>query len=133
MTVNTRPEQDEKDVDSERVTATVANFDNLAEAPYIADFLVDENAIESIAPARDLRQAGIREEGELFQQISGEKVKLPYGFAKITVLGKATMTRIVFGPPQCEPVLGILGLENLGIKPKPVASPVPRMVAMPYK
>jgi len=129
-----RIEQDEKDIEAERVTATVANFDNLAEAPYIADFLVDEHAVESIAPARDLRQAGIREEGEIFQQIDGEKVKLPYGFAKITVLGKATMTRIIFGPPQCEPVLGVLGLENLGIKTKPAEGPpIPRMAAIPYE
>jgi predicted aspartyl protease len=40
---------------------------------------------------------------------------LDYGFAEIELMGKVTTGRILFGPDNCEPLLGVTVMESLGV------------------
>ena len=44
-----------------------------------------------------------------------------------------TVTRIVFGPPDVEPILGAVALESTGIGVDPVSKQLRRMAAKPLK
>lgn len=58
---------------------------------------------------------------------------IPYGFARVSFLGSETVTRIVFGPEDAEPLLGVVALESTGIGVDPVTKTLRRMAAKPLK
>jgi predicted aspartyl protease len=60
-------------------------------------------------------------------------LELPYGFARVSFLGSETVTRIVFGPEDAEPLLGVVALESTGIGVDPVTKTLRRMAAKPLK
>jgi len=101
---------------------------------YESEFLVDTGAIDCLAPACALREAGIRIEGnDIYERANGEIVEYPYGFARVTFMGAETVTRVVFGPDKCEPLLGVVALESTGIGVDPVTRSLRRMAAKPLK
>ena len=101
------------------VTTTVRRLAGHGRA-FVADFLVDTGAIDCLAPAKALRKAGIKPEGKNVCELAdGRPVELEYGFARISLLGEETVTPIIFGPEESEPILGVLALEGLGISVDP--------------
>ena len=81
-----------------------------------------------------LVQAGIRPEGKaVYELANGEPVEYEYGFARITFLGAETVAQIIFGPPETEPILGVVALENTGVTVDPVTKTLRRMHAKPLK
>jgi predicted aspartyl protease len=99
-----------------------------------ADFLVDTGALNCMAPAPALRRIGVRPEGkEVFEPASGEAVEYPYAFARLAFFGAETVTRIIFGPDDSEPLLGVIALEDAGIGVDPVSRTLKRMTAKPLK
>lgn len=115
------------------VTVSVANL-RKDEPPYEADFLVDTGAIDCLAPASALKAAGIEIEGrDVYELANGEVVEYPFGFARITFMGSETVAQIIFGPEDCEPILGTVALENTGISVDPVSRNLRRMAAKPLK
>ena len=85
-----------------------------------AEFLVDTGAVDSLAPAKALRKAGIKPEGKNVCELAdGSPVELEYGFARRSLMGQETVTPIIFGPEGSEPILGELALEGLGISVDP--------------
>lgn len=101
---------------------------------YSATFLVDTGAVDCVAPAKALRKAGIREEGRApYSLATGDIIELPYGFARVSFMGSETVTQIVFGSDDCEPLLGVVALENTGIGIDPVSKTLRRMTAKPLK
>lgn len=115
------------------VTVTVANL-RKDQPPYEADFLVDTGAIDCFAPASALKAAGIEIEGrDVYELANGEVVEYPFGFARITFMGSETVVQIIFGPENCEPILGTVALENTGIGVDPVSRNLRRMAAKPLK
>ena len=116
-----------------RVTATVSN---LSKSPpfYEAVFLVDTGAIDCMAPASQLVKAGIQVEGkEVYELANGQPVEYPYGFARVSFMGAETVTQVIFGPEDAEPILGVVALENTGITVDPVSLSLKRMTAKPLK
>jgi clan AA aspartic protease len=102
--------------------------------PYRAEFLVDTGAVDCMAPAAALRKAGIRQEGtKVYELANGQPVEYPYGFARIAFLGSETVVQIIFGPDNCEPLLGVVALENVGIGVDPRSRTLQRMAATPLK
>jgi clan AA aspartic protease len=115
------------------VTASLSNLRNDKPA-YENEFLVDTGAIDCLAPATALVDAGIVEEGRaVYELANGEVVEFPYGFARISFMGAETVTQVIFGPEGCEPILGVVALENTGIGVDPSTRTLRKMSAKPLK
>lgn len=115
------------------VTVTVTNLEK-TRSPFEGEFLVDTGAIDCLVPASELEQAGIQIEGrDVYELANGDVVEYPYGFARIGFLGNETVAQVIFGPEDCEPILGTVALENTGIGVDPVSRSLRRMAAKPLK
>ena len=115
------------------VTVTVSNLQKSKPA-YAASFLVDTGAIVCLAPADELRKAGIEPEGrEAYELANGAPVEYDYGFARVSFMGSDTVSKIIFGPDQVEPLLGVTALESVGIGVDPVTQTFKRHAALPLK
>jgi clan AA aspartic protease len=115
------------------VTVNVSNLQK-SQPPFEGEFLVDTGAIDCLAPASALRNAGIGIEGkDVYELANSEVVEHPYGFARISFMGSETVAQIIFGPEDCEPILGVVALENTGVGVDPVSFGLKRMAAKPLK
>ena len=116
-----------------RVTARISPLAGKGR-PYQADFLVDTGTIHCLAPASRLTAAGIKPEGKtVYEMVDGRPVEMQYGFARISFLGSETVAHIIFGPEQCEPLLGVVALENTGVTVDPTTQTLRRLHAQPLK
>src|SRR6266849_3121522 len=83
---------------------------------YEADFLVDTGATDCLAPGSKLRHAGIRPVGRMSYELAdGSTAEYNFGLAVIQFMGEITSGRIIFGPEDSEPLLGVTALESVGI------------------
>ena len=115
------------------VTVTVTNLTK-SKAGYESLFLVDTGAIHCLAPANELEKAGIEVEGkEVYELANGEPFECNYGFARVSFMGSETVTQIIFGPEDVEPILGVLALESVGIVVDPKTRSLKRMPAISLK
>lgn len=115
------------------VTVTVTNLVK-DRPPFEGEFLVDTGAIDCMVSASALHDAGVQVEGrDVYELANGEMVEYPYGFARIGFLGNETVAQVIFGPEDCEPILGTVALENTGIGVDPVTRSLRRMAAKPLK
>jgi clan AA aspartic protease len=103
-------------------------------APYQAEFLVDTGAIDCMVPSQALKNIGILIEGkDSYELVDGSLIEYPYGFARISFMGSETVVQVIFGEDDCEPLLGVVALENVGIGVDPVTKTLKRMAAKPLK
>jgi clan AA aspartic protease len=101
---------------------------------YQADFLVDTGATDSLAPAKALRRIGVRPRGRMaYELANGTTVEYDFGGAEIEFMGELTFGRVIFGPDQCEPILGVTALESVGITIDPASQRLKRLPAIPLK
>jgi predicted aspartyl protease len=115
------------------VTVSASNLARDA-TPYQADFLVDTGAIDCMAPGDELTRAGIQVEGRaVYELANGQPVEYEYGFARVSFLGAETVAQIIFGPPNTEPILGVVALENTGVTVDPITRTLKRLPAKPLK
>jgi clan AA aspartic protease len=117
-------------------THVTTQISNLAQdaAPWEAEFLVDTGAIDCMAPRDRLIEAGIRPEGKsVYELANGQPVEYEYGFVRVAFLGAETVAQIIFGPPDTEPILGVVALENTGLMVDPITRTLRRMHARPLK
>jgi clan AA aspartic protease len=115
------------------VTATLRSLPK-ARKKYEADFLVDSGATDTLAPASKLKKAGIQPVGKMaYELASGEIVEYPFGLAVIEFMGEITSGRVIFGPDEAEPLLGVTALESVGILVDPASQRLKRLPAIPLK
>ena len=101
---------------------------------YEADFLVDTGATDSLAPASELRNAGIEPVGKtVYELANGRVVEYEFGLAEISFMGEITAGRVIFGPDNAEPILGVTALESVGITIDPATRTLKRLPAIPLK
>ena len=82
---------------------------------YDADFLVDTGAMDTMAPASELKRIGIKPTGkEVYELANGELVEWEHGSAEIEFMGVVVPIRIIFGPDNSKPLLGVVALEMAG-------------------
>ena len=118
------------------LTYVTARIGNLVKngSPFEAEFLVDAGAIHCMAPGDKLMAAGIQPEGKsVYELASGEPIEYEWGFARVSFLGDETVSRVIFGPPESEPVLGVVALESVGLVVDPISKTLRRLPAMPLK
>jgi clan AA aspartic protease len=115
------------------VTTTVRQLTGRGKG-FTADFLVDTGAVDCLAPGNILRKVGIRPEGRaVYELANGQPVELEYGFARIAFIGAETVAQIIFGPEGCEPILGVVALENTGVTVDPKTRTLHRVYAKSLK
>jgi clan AA aspartic protease len=114
--------------------ATRLKAGEAAKKSYEAKFLVDTGATDSMAPADELKRAGIKRRGRMtYELANGSKVEYDYGLAEIEFMGELTSGRVIFGPDNSEPLLGVTALESVGIVVDPAHLTLKRMPAVPLK
>ncbi len=108
---------------------TLRSFEN-GHKPYVAQFLVDTGAIDCVVPASKLVEAGVQRVGQqLYELADGRQVVFDYGLVRIEVMGKITAGRVVFGPENAEPILGVVALESMVLKVNPVTQELEKIAA----
>ena len=101
---------------------------------YDAKFLVDTGAVESMAPASELRRVGIEPVGKrTYELASGELREYEYGLAELRFMDEITSTDIIFGPENIEPILGVIALEGAGFIVDPKNQTLRKLKARPLK
>ena len=83
---------------------------------FSASFLVDTGATDSMVPASELRRIGIEPNGKkTYELASGELQKYEVAFAEFSFMDETIVSRVIFGPDNAEPILGVLALEAVGV------------------
>ncbi|HKG59492.1 MAG TPA: aspartyl protease family protein [Pyrinomonadaceae bacterium] len=101
---------------------------------YNAEFLVDTGAVESMAPASELKRVGIEPVGKrTYELASGELREYEYGLAELRFMDEITSTDIIFGPENTEPILGVIALEGAGFIVDPKNQTLRKLRARPLK
>lgn len=107
---------------------------NKSRKKYEADFLVDTGATDSMAPSSRLKKAGIVPVGKMTYELAdGSPVEYSFGLAVIEFMGEITAGRVIFGPDDAEPLLGVTALESVGIVVDPANQRLKRLPAIPLK
>jgi clan AA aspartic protease len=116
-----------------KVTTTLSSFMDPG-ATYEAVFLVDTEATDTLAPSDQLDRIGIKRKGQMSYELADGTVKeFPYGLVRIEFMGEITAGRVIFGMPECEPLLGVTALESVGIIVDPANKTLKRLPAIPLK
>ena len=101
---------------------------------YQANFLVDTGATDTLAPADELRKAGIRPIGKMAYELADGSLKeYEFGLTEISFMGEITAGRVLFGPNNAEPLLGVTALESVGIVVDTANRTLKRLPAIPLK
>ena len=99
-----------------------------------AEFLVDTGATDSMAPAAQLRKAGIKPVGKtVYELADGSVHEYEFGLVVIEFMGEITAGRVIFGPDHAGPILGVTALESVGILVDAARQSLKRMPAIPLK
>ena len=116
------------------VTVSLRATSSAKKKRYEADFLVDTGATDCLAPAKRLRAIGIKPVGKTSYELADGGVReYEFGLAVIEFLGDVTAGRVIFGPDQVEPILGVTALESVGITVDPKSQTLKRLPAVPLK
>jgi clan AA aspartic protease len=101
---------------------------------YQSDFLVDTGATDSMAPTSELRKIGLRPIGQMtYELANGHIERYEFGLAQISFMNEVTAGRVIFGPDNIEPILGVTALESAGITVDPASQQLKRLPAIPLK
>ena len=101
---------------------------------YSASFLVDRAAMDCIVRAAELQRIGILPRGKTRRELADMGVvESDFGVAEIELMGEVTAGRVIFGPDDCEPLLGVTVLESLGIVIDPKSERLKKLPALPLK
>ena len=109
-------------------------FNAPSQGTYNADFLVDTGAMDTMAPGSALKKIGIQPIGkDIYELANGEVVEWEYGNAEMEFMGTVVPTRIIFGPDDIEPILGVIALEMAGFMVDPKNQKLRKLRARPLK
>jgi clan AA aspartic protease len=98
---------------------------------YDALFLVDTGGIDSMAPSSELRKAGIQPVGrKTYELADGSRQEYAFGLAQIEFMGEITAGRVIFGPEDVEPFLGVTALEAAGVTVDPATQTLRKLPAV---
>ena len=101
---------------------------------YQDTFLVDSGATDTLAPAAELRKIGVKPVGKMAYELAdGSLQEHEFGLVEIAFMGEVTAGRVIFGPDNAEPLLGVTALESVGIIVDPANQTLKRLPAIPLK
>ncbi|HEY6248131.1 MAG TPA: retroviral-like aspartic protease family protein [Pyrinomonadaceae bacterium] len=101
---------------------------------YQSEFLVDTGATDSMVPASELKKIGVTAVGKMTYELANDQIEeYPFGLAEISFMNETTAGRVIFGPDNIEPILGVTALESAGIIVDPANQQLKRLPAIPLK
>ena len=116
-----------------KVTTKVTSLEG-AQGSYEEVFLVDTGAADSMVPADELQNIGVRQVGKMAYELADGTVReYFFGLVQIEFMGEITAGRVIFGKPDSEPLLGVTALEAVGIMVDPANKTLKRLPAIPLK
>lgn len=99
-----------------------------------ASFLVDTGATDSMVPANELNRIGIKPTGKkIYELANGELEEYDIGYAELSFMGETMTSRVIFGPDNSEPILGVIALESHGLVVDPTTQTLKRLRGLPLK
>src|SRR5262249_47802431 len=102
--------------------------------PFQARFLADTGATDCLLPAALLRSAGIQPEGtSLYELADGRTVQLEFGWVRLRFMNTVAIAKVVFGPEDAEPILGVIALESAGVSVDPLTNTLKRLATRSLK
>jgi aspartyl protease family protein len=105
-----------------------------AKDTYNADFLVDTGAMDTMAPASALKNIGVKPIGkDLYEMANGDIVEFEHGNVEMEFMGEVIPSRILFGPDNSKPILGVVTLETAGFIVDPKNQTLRKLRARPLK
>lgn len=114
------------------VAVKLRNRDSNGE--FNASFLVDTGATDSMVPACELKRIGIKPTGKkTYELANGELQQYEIGYAELSFMGETMTSRVIFGPDNSEPILGVIALESHGLVVDPLTQTLKRLRALPLK
>ncbi len=115
------------------VTVKVRNL-SAANGSYEARVLVDTGKTDSLVPAVELKRIGMAPVGKMdYELADGTIHEYPFGLAEISFMGEITAGRVIFGPDNAEPMLGVTALESVGFTIDPASRTLKKLPAIPLK
>ena len=69
----------------------------------------------------------------VYELADGTIQEYPFGLVEIAFMGEITAGRVIFGPDNAEPLLGVTALESVGITVDPTNRTLKRRPAIPLK
>lgn len=116
-----------------KVTVKILPFGN-SEKSYEVVFLVDTGATDSLVPGPELEKIGLKKEGKMsYEPADGTVKEYPYGLGRIEFMGETTASRVIFGLPDSEPILGATALESVVIIVDTANKTLKRLPSIPLK
>ena len=117
------------------LTHVIVKVRNLtSQDSFTAEFLVDTGAWNSFAPANKLKKIGIKPIGKKeFELANGQLEEYEYGFAEMEFMDELVPARIIFGPDDTEPLLGVAALEEAGFLVDPKNETLRKLTVLPLK
>lgn len=101
---------------------------------YEAEFLVDTGPTDSLVSSAELRAIGVEPVGRTAYELADGSVhEYSFGLAEIVFMGEVTAGRVIFGPDDVDPILGVTALESVGITIDPANRTLKRLPAIPLK
>lgn len=83
-------------------------------------FLVDTGAMNTVVPANELEKIGVARKGkETYILADGSDALFDVGYAIMSVNGRKTVGKVIFGKDDVEPLLGVTVLESAGFMVDP--------------
>ena len=105
-----------------------------SDGAYEADFLVDTGATDSLVPASELTRIGVLPVGKTAYELAdGTVQEYSFGLVEIAFMDEITAGRVIFGPDNAEPILGVTALESVGLTIDPANRTIKRLPAIPLK
>jgi clan AA aspartic protease len=124
--------KDESSTGLPRVPVKLTNF--TSRDTFHSQFLVDTGAIDSVAPASELIKIGINPiDKKAYELADGSLVEFEIGLVEITLMNETTAGRVLFGPDDVEPILGVTALESVGVVVDPASGTLRRLPAIYLK
>jgi clan AA aspartic protease len=114
------------------VAVKVSNRDS--KDSFSANFLVDTGAADSMAPACELIKIGIKpNHKEPYELANGEIHRYDVAWVELSLMDETIKSRVIFGPDNAEPILGVLALEAVGLIVDPTSQKLKKLPALPLK
>jgi len=115
------------------VTVTIRNPAN-PEKAWEGLFLVDTGAVGSLVPKNRFEAIGLKPKAKrIYELADGSEAKMDITTGDIEFMGEIVGGTIIFGDTGCEPILGVMALESVGIVVDPRNQTLKRIPATRLK
>jgi predicted aspartyl protease len=87
-----------------------------------------------MVPAGELKRIGITPIAKkTYELASGVLEQFDISYAELSFLDEKIISRVIFGPDNAEPILGVIALESLGVIVDPVNQTLKKLPGLPLK